>query len=54
MDKLKRYIKRLDCSGFLTAIAFAFVTVAANTTCMCLYYQPELPDEVKKFRNKYE
>lgn len=50
MRKLKLYLKNVKISNCLAAIALTFVTVAANTTCMCLYYQPELPEEVKHFR----
>lgn len=50
MKRLKEYFCKVNCSSILTALALVFVTIAANTTCMCLYYQPEMPDEVKNFR----
>lgn len=45
-------IKKL-CLLWLKGIAlcsFFFASFNANTTCMFIYHQPKLPDEVKKLR----
>ncbi|MGN1481723.1 cyclic lactone autoinducer peptide [Porcipelethomonas sp.] len=36
--------------GLFAALAVVIASVSANTTCMWISHQPELPDDVKKLR----
>lgn len=37
-------------SGMLAALALVFTTVTVNSTCTCLIYQDELPQNAYKLR----
>lgn len=55
---MKKFCKKaeeflLKHGTVIASCAFAFVLVAANSSCMMPFYEPEEPeglDEVKKFR----
>lgn len=46
---LKKLI--LKFGGTVATLAVAVATVSANSTCMWISHQPELPEDVKKLRN---
>ncbi len=33
----------------LNSLAFALVVQTANVTCLCVFHQPEFPEEAKRF-----
>lgn len=49
---LKKLISKLNMKAgtFITMSALLFSVVAANTRCMCIYHQPEMPQKVKDLR----
>lgn len=40
----------MKVGAFITMSALMFSVVAANTRCMCIYHQPEMPQKVKDLR----
>lgn len=40
----------MKAGAFLTMSALLFSIVAANTRCMCIYHQPEMPQKVRDLR----
>lgn len=51
---MKKLLKRLQAkAGLFSALnllAIATVISSVNSTCNWLHYQPEMPEEAKKFR----
>lgn len=43
-------MKKFKFTEIFSALVLMIATVAANTTCICIYHQPELPEAVKKLR----
>lgn len=37
-------------SKVMAACSFVFALINANSVCMFIYHQPEVPDKVKKLR----
>lgn len=51
MRKIKNLIsKNISIANGLASIALVFSVFAANSKCMCIYHDPEKPDELKKLR----
>lgn len=42
---MKNILKKV--SGVCVMLAMAFTTVAVNSACYCLMYQPKLPEDAK-------
>lgn len=49
---LKKLIAKFNMKAgtLITMSALLFSVVAANTRCMCIYHQPEMPQKVKELR----
>ncbi|WP_378961082.1 cyclic lactone autoinducer peptide [Mediterraneibacter gnavus] len=51
MKKIKNLIsKNISIANGLASIALVFSVFAANSKCMCIYHDPEKPEELKKLR----
>ena len=53
MKKAMSWANKLFCQkgvGIITAIALVVTTFSANSTCMYMMHQPELPKSAKKLR----
>ena len=48
--RLKMLLKNLSVSGLLASFALCMTTLAANSECFFVFHQPELPEELKKYR----
>lgn len=48
--KIKRLLKNLSVSGLLASFALCMTTLAANSECFFVFHQPELPEDLKKYR----
>lgn len=48
----KKEMKEDIVKNIFNDIAVRFASRAANTSCMCLYHQPKMPEEVKKLIKK--
>ena len=40
----------ISLSKGMAACSFVFALINANSVCMFIYHQPEVPDKVKKLR----
>ncbi len=52
MRKIKDTIKKgiVKYAHILAAVAFVFVTVSANSSCVCPFYEPEQPKGLAAFK----
>ena len=48
--RLKEFLKKVSAPGMLAAFALCMTTVAANSECFYVYHQPEVPEDLKKYR----
>lgn len=48
--KLKEFLKKVSAPGMLAALALCMTTVAANSECVYVFHQPEVPEDLKKYR----
>lgn len=37
-------------ASFLASFALLFGVMAANTRCICIYHQPQMPEEIKNLK----
>lgn len=51
---MRNWLKQIKCKDgftkFANVLAMAMVIYTANAACMWLHHQPEVPDDVRKFR----
>ena len=48
--RLKEFLKKVSAPGMLAALALCMTTVAANSECVFVFHQPEVPEDLKKYR----
>lgn len=48
--RLKEFLKKVSAPGMLAAFALCMTTMAANSECFYVYHQPEVPEDLKKYR----
>lgn len=48
--KLKEFLKKVSAPGMLAAFALCMTAVAANSECVFAFHQPEVPEDLKKYR----
>jgi cyclic lactone autoinducer peptide len=52
MKKIRNFTKRhLGVANLMACMAFAVSSISANTLCVFIFHQPELPAEVRKLKN---
>lgn len=45
---MKKFLQKYG--GFIASLAILVTTINANSTCLCIMHQDELPDSAKKLR----
>ena len=52
MEKFKKFMKNaiVKHGSMIAACAFAFVFIAANSSCVMPYYEPDEPSGLDKFK----
>ena len=52
MRKIKNAVKKgiVKYGHIFAAIAFVFVTISANSSCVCPFYEPEQPKGLEAFK----
>ena len=50
MKRMKKNM--IDVAEIMAIIAHAFGTMAANTRCVSIYHQPQMPESIKKLRKE--
>lgn len=48
--RLKMLLKKISASSVLAAFALTMTTMTANSACFFVFHQPELPENIKKYR----
>ncbi len=50
MINMKLFIKKY--SNMIASLAMAFSFLAVNSRCVCIFHQPEMPDDLRNLRNQ--
>lgn len=49
---IKNFKKKLNLCSIINAVALFLAIDTVNSACMWIMYQPEVPEEMKEYRNK--